>query len=157
MPFSFAGDLTYRTQCSLLRSCEEACLQDRQELRVCSSAHESMCPTGSPLIGRTQLQGASEMFESQARDLLLFLPGPPKDRRELIEFSILPQTCGALPQTRGALRILNVFLFYKLFSNLESHPYLLLGSSSKSYFTCFLKIPVTFPDKSALLSFGLLC
>jgi len=49
-------------------------------------------------------QGASEIYESQARDLLLFLPGPPKDRRESIEFIIFPQTC-------CALWILNVFLF----------------------------------------------
>ena len=49
-------------------------------------------------------QGASEICESQARDLLLFLPGPPKDRRESIEFIIFPQTC-------HALWILNVFLF----------------------------------------------
>ena len=53
---------------------------------------------------KDKLQGASEICESQARDLLLFLPGPPKDRRESIEFIILPQTC-------GALWILNVFLF----------------------------------------------
>ena len=106
LPFSFAGDLTYRTQCSLPRSCEEACLQDGQGRRFRSYAHESMCLPGSP-----QLQGASETCESQARDLLLFLPGSLKDRRELIEFIILPQTCGALPQTCGALQILNVFLF----------------------------------------------
>ena len=44
----------------------------------------SMCLPGSPLIGRTQLQGASETCESQARDLLLFLPGPVKDREKSI-------------------------------------------------------------------------
>ena len=47
--------------------------------------------------------GSNEACESQARDLLLFLSGPPKDRRKSIEFIIFPHTW-------GALWILNVFL-----------------------------------------------
>ena len=60
-------------------------------------------------------QGVSVTCESQAGDRLLFLPGPPKDRRESIEFIIFPQTC-------CALWILNVFLCISSSSTLSPVP-----------------------------------
>ena len=149
LPFASAGHLTYRTQCSLPRSCEEARLQDRQEWRVRSQAHVSMCLPRSPLIGRTQPQGAMRhVSHRQGSFAVSVWPSQRQERVDRIHH--FP------PHLRCSLDFKCLSL-YKLFPNLESCPLPLPGSSSKSYFTSFLKILVTFPDKSALLSFGFLC